>query len=150
MATTTTSILDSIKKMLSISPGDESFDVDIIIHINTVFATLHQLGVGPDDSFEIEDNSATWTDFLGDVKNINSVKTYMYMKIKMIFDTPATSFAIDAFQKQIDEIEWRITNEMEGVRHPYVEPPKDDWFPPYGWIDVGDNVFYPLDDEKEP
>lgn len=114
----TTSILNSTKKMLGLDANYTAFDQDIIMHINSVFATLHQLGVGPDQSFAITDSTATWEQFIGSEQNINSVKSYMYIKVRLLFDPPATSFAIDSLQKQANEYEWRLNTHMEGVRHP--------------------------------
>ena len=82
------SILTSIKKLLGITEDYENFDADIIMHINSVFMTLRQIGVGPEEGFFIEDKSATWTDFMGDETKIESVKTYMYMKVRLLFDPP--------------------------------------------------------------
>jgi hypothetical protein len=89
------------------------YDGQIIMHINSVFATLHQLGVGPDPSYFITDATETWEDFIGAVPNINSVKTYMYLKVRMMFDPPSTSFAIAAMERQIEEHEFRLNVEME-------------------------------------
>lgn len=104
----TTSILDSVKKPLGIDSSYDVFDQDIIMHINSVFATLQQLGVGPSDAFAIEDSSANWDEFIKDTKNINSVKSYIYIKVRLLFDPPTTSFALDAMKKQADEYEWRL------------------------------------------
>lgn len=104
----TTSVLNSTKKTLGLSNDYDVFDDQIIMHINSVFSTLHQLGLGPEDGFEIDSDSANWEDFIGTVKNINSVKTYMYLKVRMLFDPPATSFHIQAMDKQIEELEFRL------------------------------------------
>lgn len=102
------SILKSVKKLLGLADDYTVFDMDVILHINSVFATLQQLGVGPDEAFFIEDGSATWDQFLGDIKNINSVKTYVYLRVRLLFDPPTTSFAISAMQEQVREHEWRL------------------------------------------
>lgn len=114
----TDSILDSVKKVLGIDSEYVAFDEDIIMHINSVFSTLSQLGVGPEAGFEIHDSTQVWTDFIGTDKNLNQVKTYTNLRVRLIFDPPATSFGIDAMQKQIDQIEWRLNVYMEGVKHP--------------------------------
>lgn len=107
------SILISIKKLLGISKDYKNFDIDIIAHINTVFTTLNQLGVGPEEGFMIEDDSAIWSDFIGDTKKLNSVITYIYLKVKMVFDPPTTSALIAANQQMINELEWRLNAEVE-------------------------------------
>lgn len=103
------SILTSIKKLLNIPEEDTDFDTDIIIHINSAFATLHQLGVGPTDGFWIEDASKHWHEFIGDVRYIQSVKTAVYYEVRLAFDPPATSFGITAFQGQLEQLKWRLT-----------------------------------------
>lgn len=118
----TDSILNTVKKILGLDPGYTEFDVDIIMHINSIFSTLHQLGVGPADSFSITDDTAVWDDFIGSAKNIASVKSYVYLKARLIFDPPATSFAIAAFEKQVAELEWRLNVVMEGANYVAVVP----------------------------
>lgn len=107
------SILKSVKKAIGLDATDTSFDLDVIMHINSVFTTLNQLGVGPEDEYTIDGNVETWTEFIGDQKNINSVRSYMYLKVRMLFDPPATSFALDAMDKQIKEYEWRLNVAVE-------------------------------------
>lgn len=102
------SILKGTKRALDVPEDYTVFDQNIIMYINGVFSTLNQLGIGPVDGFEIEDDSATWTDFLGTNVRYNSVKTYMYLRVRMLFDPPGTSFLIDALTKQKDELEWRL------------------------------------------
>ena len=102
------SILTSIKKLLGIAEEDTSFDQDIIMHINTVFAILAQLGVGPSNGFSIEDDGAIWSDYLGNAANLELVKSYIYMKVRSMFDPPTNSILADAMNKNISELEWRI------------------------------------------
>lgn len=103
------SILTSIKKLLGITEEYTHFDTDIIVHINSVFATLNQLGVGPTEGYSIEDEIDSWSDFLGDKeKLLNSVKTYTYLKVKLLFDPPLSSAVIESMNRQIAELEWRI------------------------------------------
>lgn len=109
------SILNSIKKILGIAEDYEHFDIDVITHINTVFSTLNQLGIGPDSGFMIEDATSTWEDFLGDDPRLNNVKTYVYLRVRLLFDPPTTSFAIEAMNKQIEEMEWRINTQREST-----------------------------------
>lgn len=111
------SILNSIKKLLG--PGEEyaHFDQDIIMHINSVFVILYQLGVGL-KSFMIEDDSATWSDYLDDWTNLSLIKTYIYLKVRLMFDPPSSSSVMEAIKENIRELEWRINVE--------VDPPKEE------------------------
>ena len=102
------SILNSIKKLLGIAEDYDHFDSDIIMHINSVFATLTQLGVGPEDGFSINDESAKWEDFLPEERMLHSVKSYMFMKVKLMFDPPLSSAVIECTKEQIKELEWRL------------------------------------------
>jgi hypothetical protein len=102
------SILNSVKRTLSLGEDDLTFDLDISMHINSVFSTLNQLGVGPDEGFEIEGPDETWDAFLGTDKRYNFVKSYVYLSVRRLFDPPQTSFLGDSMQKQIDEYVWRI------------------------------------------
>lgn len=103
------SILTSIKKLLGIGEDYNHFDADIIMHINSVFAVLTQLGVGPSEGFSIEDDTSTWNEFLPDDPRLNTVKSYMYMKVKLLFDPPSGSTHAEAMNRVIDEFEWRLT-----------------------------------------
>lgn len=103
------SILDKTKKALDIPIDLTVFDEQIIMHINSVFSTLNQLGIGPDHGFEIEDNTATWDLFLGTDPRLNMVKTYMALRVRLLFDPPTTSFAIAALDEQRKELEWRMS-----------------------------------------
>lgn len=107
------SILTSVKKILGLAESDTSFDVDVLLHINSVFSILDQVGIGPDGGFMIEDDSPTWDDFVTD-KRMNSVKTYVYLRVRLLFDPPNTSFVIDSMNKQISELEWRLNVVREG------------------------------------
>lgn len=109
------SILNSIKKILGIAPDYTEFDVDIIMHINSTFSTLNQLGIGPVEGFMIEDDDATWDDFLLGDSRLNSVKTCVGLKVRLVFDPPATSFGITAMENQIKEHEWRLNVAREGI-----------------------------------
>ena len=102
------SILTSIKKLLGISEDYTAFDTDITIHINSVFMILTQLGVGPSDGFRITDDVDVWSDFTSDVIELELVKSYMYLKVKLLFDPPSSSAAIDSINRQISEFEWRL------------------------------------------
>jgi hypothetical protein len=112
------SILDSTKKVLMLDADYDAFDMDIVMHINGVFSTLHQLGLGPDEGFMIEDDSAVWGDFLDGDNRLNSVKTLVFLKVRLLFDPPTTSFVLAAQQEQIKELEWRLNVVREGRDHP--------------------------------
>lgn len=107
------SILTSVKKLLGIVDEYEHFDSDIIMHINSALFTLKQLGVGPSEGFTISDKNATWTDFIKDIEKVEAVKSYVYLKVKLVFDPPASSAGMEAIKNQISEYEWRLNVEVE-------------------------------------
>lgn len=100
-------ILTSTKKVLGIGADYEAFDVDILMHINSVFSTLHQLGIGPVDGFFVDEES-TWSSFLGNDNRMNSVKTFTYLRVRLVFDPPGTSYLIESLRKQAEELAWRL------------------------------------------
>lgn len=102
------SILTSIKKMLGITEEYEHFDTDIIIHINTAIATLTQLGIGPQQGFTVTDKDDIWSDFISDDPRLEMVKSFIYLKVKLLFDPPASSVVVDAIKQSIQELEWRL------------------------------------------
>ena len=102
------SILTSIKKLLGITEEYEHFDQDIIIHINTALMILTQLGVGPSEGFFIKDKYALWSDFIPDVKTLEAVKSYIYLKVRMLFDPPTSSSLMNAMDQNMKELEWRL------------------------------------------
>lgn len=112
------SILDSVKKILGIDYSYTAFDHDIAVHINAVFSTLDQLGIGPPGGFFIEDSNSDWTDFQTDSETevvyvpnnqLHLIKSYMYLKVRMMFDPPTTSYLVDSMQRQIDQMEFRLS-----------------------------------------
>lgn len=108
MAEQISSILTSVKKYLGMTEEYDAFDPDIVDDINTVFTILYQMGVGPKDSpFEIHDSSSKWEEFVSGPK-LNAVKSYMYKKVRLMFDPPSSSSAQSAFKQQCDELEWRL------------------------------------------
>lgn len=129
------SILDSTKKILGLDSAYTAFDPDIISHINSVLFTLNQLGIGPVEGFVIIDGSATWDEFLGEGKlnQYAGVPTYVYLKVRMLFDPPQTSFAIDAMNKQILEHEWRLNVAREQTDYVDPDPPVDSVFVSPWW-----------------
>lgn len=111
------SILYTIKKMLGLDPDYSAFDVGIIIHINSVIMILRQLGVGPQDGYSITGPDEQWSDYLGDQASLlESVKSYIYLKVRSVFDPPSNSYVQDAIQKQIAEYEWRLNVEVDPGR----------------------------------
>ena len=106
------SILTSIKKLLGIATDDTSFDMDIIIHINSVLLSLQQIGVGPTAGFYIEDDKATWLEFVSDRFLSEIIKSYVYIKVRLVFDPPARPTILGALQASADEYEWRITQHV--------------------------------------
>lgn len=103
------SILTSIKKLLGITEDYSQFDADIIMHINSVFSTLMQIGIGPKSGFTITGEQETWNDFIGDNKKQQSVISYVYLKVRLLFDPPSSSVLISAINEQIKEFEWRLS-----------------------------------------
>jgi len=116
MAEVDDSILNTTKKILGIAPEYTAFDLDIITHINSMFFVLNQLGVGPTEGFMITDNTSKWSEFI-EAEAIIAVKTYMGLRVRLIFDPPATGPATDAMNKQAEMLEWRLHTHMEGVRY---------------------------------
>lgn len=102
------SILNSIKKMLGIQADYDHFDPDIIMHINSVFMTLTQLGVGPPKGFYIEDDTTSWLEFVPELTKLQAVKTYIYLKVRLLFDPPQSAAVLESMNKQIAELEWRL------------------------------------------
>lgn len=102
------SILNSVKEMLGIEPDYTHFDKSIIGHINTTFMTLNQLGVGPEKPVVIVNNLDTWINKFGDTEHIEGIKTYTFLKVQLFFDPPTMSFVLDAKQRQIAELEFRL------------------------------------------
>ena len=130
------SILDSIKKVCNVDPSYTVFDELFILHINTVFMVLNQLGLGPDAGFMIEDNSTTWDAFVGTDNNLNPVKTYMGLRVRMLFDPPTTSFVIDAMNKQIEEFEVRLSIKREDESWTDPDPAPTPPLPPLPWWEM--------------
>ena len=133
------SILNSTKKVLGIDPSYTAFDQDILTHINAVFSTLQQMGFGTvAESFYIEDDQPVWTDFEADPLVINHIRTYVYLKVRMYFDPPATSFVLTAMEKQAEELEFRLSLARESVAWTNPDPADPEYEPPPGVIDGGE------------
>lgn len=106
------SILDGTKKALGIDPDYDVFDPDIMIHLNASLFILTQLGIGPENGFSVSDNTATWSDFVSETQ-YEAVKQYVYLRTRLAFDPPNTSFVIDSIEKQLRELEWRLNVRRE-------------------------------------
>ena len=102
------SILTSIKKLLGIAEEDTNFDQDLIMHINSVFMILTQLGVGPSKGFAIKDENDVWSDFIPEQSSLEAGKSHVYMKVRLMFDPPLSSAVADAINRNISELEWRL------------------------------------------
>lgn len=114
--TVTNSILNSIKKLLGIMEVCKDFDTDIIMHINTVFMTLNQLGVGPERTYRIDDENNVWSEFLNEDVNFEAVKSYIHLKVKLLFDPPLSTAVIEAIKSSILELEWRLNVQAESEK----------------------------------
>lgn len=108
------SILTSIKKALGIEREYDHFDPEIIMAINTVLMTLNQVGVGPEDGYFITGDEESWKVYLEDSMKLEAVKTYVYLKVRLIFDPPANSYLLESIKNQINELEWRLNVKAEG------------------------------------
>lgn len=127
------SILKSTKKLLNVSPDDDSFDLDIITHVNSEFSILTDLGVGPKGGFVIEDETAEWPTYFAeataDVDDpdhkimLSKVKTCVYLRVKLLFDPPASSYLLDTVTKQLQEHEWRLNVNREATEWTDPDPP---------------------------
>jgi len=132
------SILTSTKKILGLAEDYTAFDLDVVTHINSVFLTLNQLGVGPVNGFMIEDAEALWTDFVGTNVKLNAVKTYVYLRVRLMFDPPANSYLITSMEKQVQELEWRLNVEVDTRPRSYLNDEGD-----LVWILETDEPFPP-------
>lgn len=103
------SILTSVKKALGIDANYNHFDPDLIMHINSVFTILLQLGIGPEEGFSISDDNSNWTDFISDMSKLQFVKTYMYLKVRLLFDPPSSGTHVETINREISELEWRLS-----------------------------------------
>lgn len=103
------SILTSVKKLLGIPEDYDPFDNDVVMHINTAFFSLNQIGVGPPNGFVISDKTTTWSEYLTDSTNLEAVKSYIYLKVRLLFDPPTSSVITESINRQIAELEWRLS-----------------------------------------
>lgn len=113
-------IMDDIKKILQLPTDYDVFDLDMKIGIDSAFSTLQQLGVGPEEAFTVEDGTETWSQFFQGVpeqKNLKAVKTYIQLRVRVLFDPPTNSFGLESLKEQIKELEWRLSVQAEGVKN---------------------------------
>lgn len=120
------SILISTKKILGLDESYTVFDLDVITHINSVFTTLTQLAVGPPGGFFVEDDLAMWSDFITPEMNLNAVKTYVYLRVRLLFDPPTNAYLVDAVKEQIRELEWRLNVQADPGIPPEITPDPDE------------------------
>lgn len=116
------SILGEIKEQLGLGAEAVGFNPELVLHINAVLSDMNQLGLGPDDGFEITGPDEEWEDFLGNDPRYNNAKTLMFLRIKMLFDPPQVGYLLTAYEKMIDKAEWRLNIQREEIVHPYVPP----------------------------
>jgi hypothetical protein len=108
------SILISIKTMLGLDEDYDAFDTDVIVHINSAIMVLTQLGIGPEEGFTVTSKDDAWDEFIGESTNLEAVKTYIYLKVRIVFDPPTSSFVMESMLNQIKEYEWRLNVQAEG------------------------------------
>lgn len=116
------SIFITTKQILNLEESFTAFDLDVMTYLNAAFSTLNQLGVGPEEGFFIEDGTEDWDDFDVPANQLNLVKAYVVLKVRMMFDPPATSYLINAMNEQILQFEWRLNVFREELLSPYVDP----------------------------
>lgn len=109
------SILTSIKKLLGIEENYTHFDADLIMHINSVFMILTQIGVGPTNGFSIQDAETTWQEFLPEDSNLEAVKSFIHLKVKLMFDPPTNSSHLESIKQLASELEWRLNVSAENT-----------------------------------
>ena len=110
------SILMTIRKLVCGNPYADHFDTDLLVHINACFSILNQLGVGPESGFVVTDETQSWSSYIADNYILNMVKTYVTLKVKKIFDPPLTSSVLEAMDKEISQLEWRLNVAVDPVK----------------------------------
>lgn len=110
------SILMTIRKLVCGNPYADHFDTDLLIHINACFSILNQLGVGPENGFVVTDETQSWSSYIADNYILNMVKTYVTLKVKKIFDPPLTSSVLEAMDKEISQLEWRLNVAVDPIK----------------------------------
>ena len=110
------SILMTIRKLVCGDPYADHFDTDLLVHINACFSVLNQLGVGPENGFVVTDDTQSWSSYVADNRILNMVKTYVTLKVKKIFDPPLTSSVLEAMDKEISQLEWRLNVAVDPIK----------------------------------
>lgn len=110
------SILMTIRKLVCGDPYADHFDTDLLVHINACFSILNQLGVGPESGFVVTDDTQSWSSYIADNYILNMVKTYVTLKVKKIFDPPLTSSVLEAMDKEISQLEWRLNVAVDPIK----------------------------------
>ena len=110
------SILMTIRKLVCGDPYADHFDTDLLVHINACFSILNQLGVGPENGFVVTDETQSWSSYIADNYILNMVKTYVTLKVKKIFDPPLTSSVLEAMDKEISQLEWRLNVAVDPIK----------------------------------
>ena len=110
------SILMTIRKLVCGNPYADHFDTDLLVHINACFSILNQLGVGPENGFVVTDETQSWSSYIADNYILNMVKTYVTLKVKKIFDPPLTSSVLEAMDKEISQLEWRLNVAVDPIK----------------------------------
>lgn len=121
----TDSILNSTKKLVGVDESYTAFDLDIMTHINSVFLSLTQLGIGPVEGYMITGPEAVWGDFYGPNVRLNAIRTYVALRVRVVFDPPTSSFVLTALQEQIRELEWRLSVQRETEMFPVIKESDD-------------------------
>jgi hypothetical protein len=119
-----TSILNSTKKVLGVDLDDHSFDLDILTYINSALSTVTDLGVGPPTGVAVEDETTDWSELAEELVILSKVKTYVFLRVRMLFDPPATSYLVTAMENQIQSHEWRLNENREQSRWVNPDPPE--------------------------
>lgn len=132
MPATVNSILHDTKSALGLAFDYDPFDVELIMHINSVLSDLNQLGIGPEDGFQLDGDTQTWDALLNDELRLNNVKSYVYLAVSMLFDPPSTGYVLDARTKQLEKAEWRINVAREEIDNPPSTEPWDPEVDPWG------------------
>lgn len=141
MAALANSILDDIKKLLDLDPDYTAFDLNIVLFINSAFATLNDIGVGPTETYSIDDKTNLWAEFFGLRADNKDVKTYIFLKVQMVFDPPTQSYVLTAKQEVLKEIEWRLQARNDRYVSPNAYSAENP--PPGFWWEINDAEGFP-------
>jgi hypothetical protein len=115
---TPNSILDDTKIAIGMTAEQTEFNADLVLHINSVLADLHQMGIGPDEGYSIVNAADTWDEFIETEKRLNNVKSYIFLRVKMLFDPPSVGYVLTSLEKMIEKAEWRLTVAADEIKNP--------------------------------